>query len=102
MISEIQEKIRSCRYEFSRHAVDQSIRRAISVSEVEEALLSSCEIIEDYPDDRYGPSCLVFGFTAAGRPLHVLCSYPSRPHLKVITLYEPAPAKWLDNRIRRT
>lgn len=33
-------------------------------------------IIEDYPDDKYGPSCLILGFTLAGRPLHSQCSYP--------------------------
>jgi len=74
---------------FSRHALDQSIRRDISVGELEEALVGNIEIIEDYPDDKYGPSCLVLGYTSSGRALHVPCSYPSRPILKVITIYEP-------------
>ena len=52
MIKDIQEKIRSRRYEFSRHAVDQSIRRDISVSEFEEALMSAVKVIEDYADDK--------------------------------------------------
>lgn len=102
MISEIQEKIRSRRYEYSKHAVDQGLRRDISVSEFEEALLSPCEVIEDYPDDKYGPSCLLLGFTSTSRPLHVLCSHSSRPLLKIITLYEPDPLEWVDNRIRRS
>ncbi len=59
------------------------------------------EIIEDYPDDKYGPSCLVLGFTVAGRPLHVQCSYPSRPLVKIITLYEPDSGLWIDFRERR-
>ncbi|OQX12636.1 MAG: hypothetical protein BWK76_17390 [Desulfobulbaceae bacterium A2] len=88
--------------EFSRHAVDQSILRNISVDEFEEALLRNIEIVEDYPDDKYGSSCLVLGYTGSGRALHALCSYPSRPILKIITLYEPDPGKWLDDRIRRT
>jgi len=102
MIAEIQEKIQYREYEFSKHAVDQTIWRDISVSELEEALLSfSCEVIEDYPDDKYGPSCLVLGFTRTGRPLHVVCSYPGRRYLKIITLYEPEPAEWTEGRIRR-
>jgi hypothetical protein len=55
---------------------------------------SRAEIIEDYPDDKYGPSCLILGFTRGGRPLHIQCSYPSRPLLKIITLYEPDPDLW--------
>jgi hypothetical protein len=101
MIPEIQDKIRARRYELSRHAVDQGIKRDISIAELEEALLGTCELIEDNPDDKYGPSCLILGFTKAGRPAHVLGSYPSRPLLKIITLYEPDPAHWVDHRVRR-
>jgi hypothetical protein len=73
-------------YEFSKHAVDQSIIRDISVAEVEQAILDrGALVIEDYPEDKYGPSCLVLGFTKAGRPLHVQCRYPARPLLKIIT-----------------
>lgn len=102
MLPEIQGKIRARRYELSRHAVEQSIKRDIGVAELEEALLGNCEIIEDYPDDKYGPSCLILGLTKAIRPLHVLVSYPSRPLLKIITLYEPDPAEWIDHRARKT
>lgn len=100
LIPEIREKVARDQFEFSQHAVDQSILRRISVPEVREAIASG-EVIEDYPDDKYGPSCLVLGFTAAGRPLHVQCSYPSRPLVKIITLYEPDPELWIDFRERR-
>ena len=50
---------------------------------------------------KYGPSCLVLGFTTAKRPLHVQCSYPSTPIVKVITLYEPDPSRWLEFKVRR-
>jgi hypothetical protein len=58
--------------------------------------LAQGEIIEDYPDDKYGPSCLVLGFTRSARPLHIQCSYPSRPLVKIITLYQPDPDKWIE------
>lgn len=83
------------------HAVDQSIVRNISVEEMEEALENRNEVIEYYHDDKYGSSCLILGFTDAGRPLHVQCSYPERPLLKIITLYEPDSDLWVDFRIRR-
>lgn len=101
ILDQIREKIRQGRYEFSKHAVDQSIVRDISVSEIEEAMLAGSEVIEDYPDDKYGPSCLILGFTRAGRPLHVQCSYPERPLVKIITVYEPDPELWINRRIRR-
>lgn len=100
MIEEIRTKIQAGQFEFSKHAVDQSILRQISVQELRGAIANG-EVIEDYPEDKYGPSCLILGFTQAGRPLHAQCSYPSRPLVKIITLYEPDPSRWIDFRVRR-
>ena len=85
----------------SKHAVDQSIIRQISVAEIADAIISSDEIIEDYPDDKYGPSCLILGFTQNGRPLHIQCSYPRRLLVKLVTVYEPDRDLWIDYRFRR-
>ncbi len=63
-------------------------------------MLSHSEMIEFYPDDKYGPSALILGFTYSGRPLHVLCGHLDRTLLKIITAYEPDPEQWIDNRIR--
>ncbi len=100
MIYEIREKIAADLFEFSKHAVDQSILRGISVQEVRDALRLG-EIIEDYPNDKYGPSCLIFGMTTEERPLHIQCSYPSRPIIKIVTLYEPDENLWIDRRVRK-
>jgi hypothetical protein len=101
MIDEIQSKARASLFELTKHAVDQAILRHILVEELREAITNG-EIIEDYPEDKYGPSCLILGFTGAGRPLHIQCSHPSRDLLKIITVYEPDPAQWADFRVRRT
>ena len=101
LLDEIQDKIARRRYEFSKHAVDQTIQREITVTELEEALSGGSEVIEDYPEDKYGPSCLILGFTRAGRPLHVQCSHPTRPLIKIITLYEPDANLWINLRTRR-
>jgi hypothetical protein len=100
LIDEIREKIEAGQFEFSKHAVDQSIIRRISVKEIQE-LFDDAEVIEDYPEDKYGPSCLILGKTSDGRLLHIQCSYPSRPLVKIITLYEPDPDLWIDFKIRR-
>ena len=75
--------------------------RHISVQELHEAITVG-EVIEDNPDDKHGPSCLAFGVTLVRRPLHIQCSYPSRPVVKIITLYEPDPQRWVDFKVRRT
>jgi hypothetical protein len=100
VIDEIRTKIAAGLFEFSKHATDQIILRRISVQGLREAI-DGGEIIEDYPNDKYGPSCLIFGLTTTNRPLHVQCSYPSRPLLKVITLYEPDADLWIDFRVRK-
>ena len=100
MIEQIRRKFEQDQFEFSRHAVDQMLRRRIRVEEIRQALRSG-EVIEDYPEDKYGPSCLIFGQTTQKRPLHVQCSYPSRPLIKIITAYEPDLLRWVDFRVRR-
>ena len=99
-IKKIVEKIKIKQYEFSKHAVDQSIVRRISLSEIEQAVSENALIIEDYPNDKYGPSCLMLGYTKKGRPLHIHCSYPNRSLVKIITLYQPDPDQWVNDRVR--
>ena len=100
LLDELQRKFAADEFEYSQHALDQTLRRNISVGEVREAVATG-EVIEDYPNDKYGPSCLLLGWTASRRPVHVQCSYPSRPLVKVITIYEPDPNLWVDFRERR-
>ena len=74
--------------------------RDISVRNLEEALLSvEAEVIEDYPEDPRGPSCLILGFTSDGRPWHIQCTYP--PNVAVVTAYEPRPEEWVGWRRRK-
>jgi hypothetical protein len=78
-------------YQFTAHASDRAAKRAIRSVEIEQAIATG-EVIEDYPNDKYGPSCLIFGYTDTQRPLHMQVSYP--PDLKIITVYEPSPDDW--------
>jgi hypothetical protein len=101
MLEDIRRKVKLRQYELSKHAVDQSIRRDIRVVEIEEAIFGQSEIIENYPEDKYGATCLILGHTKTGRPLHIQCSCSSRPLIKIVTLYEPDPQHWTDMRIRK-
>lgn len=96
LIGDIRQKIADNQFEFSKHALDQSIIRRVRIQEIKEAIAQG-QVIEDYPEDKYGPSCLICGFTQADKPLHIQCSYPSRPLVKVITVYEPDPSLWNNN-----
>ena len=74
-LNEVKAEITTGNYRFSDHAVKRMIRRYIDRMEVEEAVLTG-EIIEEYPDDKYSPSCLIYGVSKAGRQLHVQLSLP--------------------------
>lgn len=101
LLDDIRAKIALEEFIFSQHAVDQSIVRHITVAECREVIAAG-EIIEDYPHDKYGPSCLLFGMTEGSRPLHVQCSYPYRPAVIIITLYEPDPNRWINFKQRKS
>ena len=98
IIKEIKDKIRSGEYRFSDHAVKRMIKRSINRSETEDAVMAG-EIIEEYLDDKYSPSCLIYGRTRGGRDLHVQVSLP--PLVVIITAYEPDESEWIDYRFRR-
>ena len=52
-------------------------------------------IIEDYPEDVRGHSCLMLGFINE-RPIHVVCS-PKDEYLAIITAYIPSLLQWTSN-----
>lgn len=85
-------------HRYSDHAVKQMIKRGIERPEVEDVILKG-EVIEEYPYDKYSPSCLIYGRTKEGRDLHVQVSLP--PKVVVITAYDPDPDEWIDCRVRR-
>ena len=97
-IKDIQDKIIREDYQLSEHAVKRMIFRSINRHEIEESILNG-EIIEDYPDDKYSPSCLVYGKTQSGRDLHIQISFP--PNVVIITTYDPDPEEWVNCKIRR-
>ncbi|MBN1876425.1 MAG: DUF4258 domain-containing protein [Anaerolineae bacterium] len=57
------------------------------------AVISHGEVIEDYPEDARGHSCLILGFDMRNRPVHVVCA-PKDEYLAIITAYIPERALW--------
>jgi hypothetical protein len=76
------------------HAIKPMSRpdRMISPADVE-AVLGAPILVEDYPDDPRGHSCLLLGSAIGGRAIHVVCS-PKADYLAIITAYMPDPKLW--------
>jgi len=78
---------------FLPHAVRQMSRRDRMISAAEVVhVVDYGEVIEDYPADARGHSCLLFAM-CEGRPIHVVCA-PKGDYLAVITAYVPEDDEW--------
>jgi len=97
-IEEIKEKIRRNKYEISFHGEKERYAEDITLSDLETAI-SNGEVLEDYPNDPRGPSCLVLGYSQ-NRPIHIVCGYTHIKWIRIITVYIPKPPKWINERTR--
>lgn len=79
---------------FLPHAVKPMSRpdRMIRLDEVRK-VIETGEVIEEYPEDARGHSCLLLGGGDDERPIHVVGS-PKSDFLVVITAYLPDPVAW--------
>ena len=78
---------------FSRHAFERMFQRGIDPDAVAQ-LVSSGEIIADYPDDQPFPSTLILGFHG-GQPVHaVVARDPLGGDCYLVTIYRPDPVIW--------
>lgn len=86
---------------FLPHGIRQMSRpeRMITTLEVE-IVVTTGDLVEDYPEDVRGHSCLLLGFGEESRPIHVVCS-PKEDYLAIITAYLPDPARWSPDFKRR-
>jgi Domain of unknown function (DUF4258) len=99
-LAEIQHQIQVGEFEFTRHAFKRAVERNISELEIMQAG-ANVIIIEDYPDDKYAPSCLLLGLTILGKVLHLQVSLMDSDLLRIITIYEPNENEWIDYKTRR-
>ena len=98
--SEILRLVRSSaqkRMLFLPHAVKQMLRpeRMITTQEVRRTIAEG-DIIEDYPEDPRGHSCLIFGRGENSRPIHIVCA-PKEDYLAIITAYIPDSSEWSED-----
>ncbi|RJR16139.1 MAG: DUF4258 domain-containing protein [Nitrospiraceae bacterium] len=100
VLEQVRQQLTSGQFEFTRHAFKRAIERNISELEIRE-IGNNVKIIEEYPDDKYSPSCLLLGFTQNKRPLHLQVSVEDSEILKIITIYEPDEERWTGFEKRR-
>lgn len=99
-LGDVRQQLAAGQFDFSRHAFRRVVERNISEEEIRQAG-AKAELIESYPEDKYSPSALLLGFTSAGRALHFQVSFAVSDSTKIITIYEPDPNEWIDQRKRR-
>jgi len=100
-ISDIVEAIRDGRVRITDHADEQAEADDLALDAVYVAVLDG-EIIEDYPDDRPYPSCLIYGRASGGDPIHSVWAYNEASGWAVlVTVYRPDPERWIDWRERK-
>jgi hypothetical protein len=103
-LQEIQQLVRQGNYEVSFHAQQERLEEDLDIIEIEAALFGAAEILEEYPNDPRGQSCLVLGL-AGVRPIHVVLGSAERKRdgrkiLRIITVYIPSLPKWINPRTR--
>lgn len=94
---EVQKRVRDAaakRILFLPHALNQmnAPERMISTQEVRAVVMRGA-VIEDYPEDVRGHSCLMLGWGDKKRAVHVVCAAKS-DYLAIITAYLPSSDQW--------
>ncbi|MBF0176446.1 MAG: DUF4258 domain-containing protein [Magnetococcales bacterium] len=88
----IRHSVREDTYFYSRHGDQERGNDGLTLVEVEQAILTG-RMLEQYDDTGRGESCLVVGFTHAGKPVHVVCGQWEE-RMVIITVYIPGPPKF--------
>ena len=93
-ITNIIEAIQHNRVRITDHADEEAEADQLTFDEIYFTVLHG-EIIEGYPSDKPYPSCLIFGRTFGGDPIHSVWAYNEQSQWAVlITVYRPNPDLW--------
>ena len=102
-INDIKQCIIERSYEFSIHAQQERLEDDLDITDIEAAIMNG-EVLENYPDDPRGESCLLLGYVREN-PLHIVVGWSrmkfgDKKALRIITVYVPQPPKWRTPRRR--
>jgi hypothetical protein len=100
-IQDIINAIQRKQIRISDHADEEAQADNLSFDEIFFSVLQG-EIIEDYLTDKPYPSCLIYGDSFQGEPIHtVWACNPTTRWAVLITVYRPDPKRWINWRERR-
>jgi hypothetical protein len=95
-IARVKALIRQRRYKTSHHAELEREIDSLTIDDIKAAILDG-KLLEDYPDDPRGHSCLMVGTAEDGRSLHIVLTILSQiDEVLIITVYIPSLPKWLN------
>src|SRR3972149_10896065 len=77
----------------TQHAQQEMTEEEIALDNVLQAI-ATAQVLENYPEHKRGPCCLLNGFSPSGRFIHIVCT-TAQSVLIIITAYEPKPPKWV-------
>ena len=104
-LSGLQDAIRHDNLFVSPHALSEALADQLAIDDVWASILApTTEVIEDYPADQRGPSCLLLSFVG-GQPVHTVVAFPSKRYAArrkvpaiafLVTVYRPdrRPHEW--------
>lgn len=100
-IHHIIEAIRSKRIRITDHADEEAQADRLDFDAIFYSVLHG-EIIEVYPKDKPYPSCLIYGCSPLGEPIHSVWAYNKKNKWAVlITVYRPDPSRWINYKQRK-
>jgi len=100
-IDDIIVSIRRNRIRITDHADEEAYSDNLGFEEIFLSVFNG-EIIENYPDDKPYPSCLIYGKNIHEEPIHSVWAYNEENEWAVlITVYRPDPDRWVHWKKRR-
>jgi hypothetical protein len=95
----INKQFKNGNYETTHHAEKEREEEGISLKDIKNAIIKG-QIIEEYPNDPRGKSCLINGLSLDDQPIHVVCGYEKGFPIRIITTYRPQKPKWVSPTVR--
>ena len=100
-ITDIINAIKEKKIKITDHADEEVQDDDLTYDEVLHSVFNG-KIIENYPDDKPFPSCLIFGKNFNGEPIHSVWAYNEDTQwAALITVYKAESDKWINGYIRR-
>jgi len=99
-IENIIDAIQKSRVRITDHADEEAFDDSLTYDERYSCVIQG-EVIENHPNDKPYPSCLIMGKNFSGEPIHSVWAYnPENQWAVLITVYRPDPERWIDWKVR--